>query len=321
MGISAADGSVGVLPRPDKLNRSLMRLGIAGLGAFAALAGGCALGLGMASRTDFGSGFFAPADGWQVDAIAAGLAVALLAVFLVSVIAWHRMYRPLHRRTPRAREVLFIGLIPGLLLGALTYLPMGSAVSWASHHTTTWHRAEAEARLMDPTNPKAPPVPIPLGGTPASAALAVRMLHPSDLRGGWYAGGSPNPSEIPGGELGQVLSVRSALNQWHWNGTVWSPGGIAIESLRQFKTPAAAQAYLATFSQPQKYPGPRLGPTTHVRIGSVLVGERQQTSGLRIRSAAFAMGADEFSVTASGLAAPDFAALVKASVARATTGR
>ncbi len=320
--ISGAGANRSALPGPVKVNGPLMRLGIAALCAFTALGGGCALALGMSSRNDYASpSFFAPFGGWQVDAVVAAFAAGLLAVFLVAAVTVRRTYRVLRARTAHAREVVFVALLPGLFFGGLLWAPMGSAVSWASRQTAAGRAAEAEFRQMLTTDRAHPPT-LSWGRTAAEPSLAARMLHPADLGGGWYDGERPNPSEASGGVQGELLSVRSNIGRWHWTGEMWSPDNLVTESLRRFATPAAAQAYLAKFGQqPKGVPGPRLGPVTLVRVGTVLVSEDQEVTSIHRRGAAFVAGADEFFVISSNVPAADFAALVKAAVDRATTGR
>lgn len=304
----------GAFPRPVKVSGALVRLGVAGLCVFGALGGAFAFAGVLIDRLEpFGS--YAPYGGWQVDATAAAFGAMLLTLLLFSDRALRRRYRDLRPQTRHGRAVIMAVVLPGLYLGGFAGYPVHSAISWASKQTSDAHRAIADYR-------KAPPI-LPLGiGDPASPALAARVLQPSDLGAGWYDGERPNPSVVSGGLQGQPLSVRSTLSQWHWTGAMWSPGNLLLESLRRFATPATAQAYLAKFGeQPKGVPGPRLGPVTHVRVGTVLVYEDQEVGSIRLRGAAFVVGADEFSVTSSNVPAADFATLVKAAVDKATTGR
>ena len=301
------------LPRRTSLSSALVRLGVAAIGVFAAVGGGYELVRLLIERTDEFS-FFAQFGGWQVDAMAAGLGLVLLALFVVSTLALVRLYRGLRSRTPNRRAVVMAALLPGLFLGGVAGSPMRSAISWASNRTAAAHKAYAEFREMLPTNPSAPPILLPAVGTAAAPALAARLLHPSDLGGGWYDGQRPNPSQSSGGLQGQALSVRTELTQWHWTGTMWSPGDFALESLRRFATPAAAESYLATAVS---------DPTARVRIGRVLVYEHgARTGDVQQQIADFAVGTDVFTVSVIGpKSTTHFGATLAAAVQRATSGR
>lgn len=302
----------GALPRTG-VDGALIRLGVCAIGVFAAVGGGYELVRLLIERTSEFS-IFAMFGGWQLDVMAAGLGLLLLALLVVSAIALVHIYRGLRGRTPHRRAVVLAALLPGLFLGGLAVSPLRSAISWASDHTAAAQKANAEFQQMMPTNPKAPPILFPSGGAAAAPALAARLLHPSDLGAGWYDAVRPNPSELSGSVPGQTLSVRSNLTQWHWTGTIWSPGDIGVEGLRRFGTSEAAQRYLAVA---------RRDATTQLRIGSALVSEHVLKSGsVEGREATFVVGADVFTLIIDGTSSQqDFETALSTAVRRATTGR
>jgi hypothetical protein len=311
--ISPAGVSEPALARRTDVTESLIRLGLCATGAFAAVGAGYELVRLLIERTSESS-IFAMFGGWQLDVMAAGLGALVLGFLVVSAIAIVRIYRALRGKTPHRRAVVMAALLPGLFIGGgLAGSPLRSAISWASDHTATAQKARAEFQAILPTNPEAPPILFPGVGTPASPAIAARLLHGVDLGAGWYDGQRTNPSERPGSLQGETLSARSSLTQWHWTGTMWSPGDIVSESLMRFSTFKAAQQYFAIATR---------DATTPSRIAGVPLFEHVVATGsVKSRAATFVVGTDVFSLISIGTESDqEFNVALPAAVRRATAG-
>jgi hypothetical protein len=312
--ISGTGASLGALPRPAKVSGVLVRLGMACICAFAAVGAGYELVRMLIERTEPPSDF-AYFGGWQLDAMAAALGAAVLALLVVSSVTGVRTFHRLRGVTPNRRVVVWAALLPGLFLGGLAGLPMRSAISWSSDHTAAAKHAYAEFRQMDPRNPSTPPMLFPILGTAAPAAIASHLLHPADLGIGWYDGGRPNPSQsLAASWLGQTLAARSQLNQWHWTGRIWSPGDLASEVLDRFSTPEAAQHYLAVWGR---------DASSRVNVAGTTVFEHDSNVARVIsHTATFRVGNDVYTLDMTGTSgAAEFNAVVAKAVRRATTGR
>ena len=312
VGIAAPDASVGLPARPSAVSGSLTRLAIAALCAFVPLGGSYELVRMLVERTEPAS-LFAMFGGWQLNAMAAGLGVALLALLVVSLVVSVRMYRGLRGQTRHRRVVVMAALLPGIFLGTLLNGPMRSAIGWASDHTATAQRMNAAIRQMMPTNPASPPV-MSFGGTPASPVLAARLLQRADLGPGWYDTERPNPSGISDSPAGPVTGAGTRLSQWHWDGRMWAAGELASEQMYVLTSAADVQRQL-TFA--------RRSATSTVRIGGAAVYEHDvNMASVQSRAASFALGNEVFTLNVTGTSGTaEFNAIVAKAVQRATTGR
>ncbi len=216
---------------------------IAGVVLLGSIVGDAFLAVYVAS----GSSDFPPRfAGWQVDAVEAADAAALLSLSIASAFAFRRQWRP----TPVSsrRLAILLAVVPGLAIGGCLSVGGKAASTWAGNHTAE----AAEARAWQAAYRISPP-PMPVLGPPAAPVLTAKMLTPRDLGVGWYQGTQPAAEGVTvtseERSQGQISKARTTLSQQHWAGTAWALDRTEIERITQFDTPAHAAAYLATWRQ------------------------------------------------------------------------
>jgi hypothetical protein len=227
--------------------RDLVVLGFAALCIVVAVSAGAryAWMLGHGSSYDFDY-----LGGWQVVLAKVLVGAAIVLVALAATFATRRVIRSIAGRTPHARAVVLVVLLPGIFLSALFVAPINSVLTWASNHSSEAAAVRAQIRQQVIDLRKAPPQMrsnIPR----APRAVSVRLLSSEALGPSWYdvqhdgAYASVIPPNLAA--QGAVQAGGIFITQQHRSSDGWSVDVFVMERITTFANAAEARQYAARY--------------------------------------------------------------------------